>query len=55
MIWCACYLLFVLLDEFGYRGKSVGLSIASYCLFATLVTSRNKGSTQFYMFQTSQV
>ncbi|KAI7886378.1 ceramidase [Mucor mucedo] len=55
MIWCACYLLFVLLDEFRYRGRWVAVSIACYCLFATLVTSRNKGSTQFYMFQTSQV
>lgn len=53
MIWCACYLLFVLLDEFGYSGRLYSLVIASYCVLATLVTSQNKGSTQFYMFQTS--
>ncbi|KAI8967726.1 ceramidase [Mycotypha africana] len=56
MVWTACYLLWVLLGEHGDYGKrknSYGIGILLYCAFATYVTSMNKGTTQFFMFQTS--
>ncbi|CAO0790035.1 unnamed protein product [Mucor circinelloides] len=53
MVWCACQLLWVLLDEHGYKGIGYTMCISIYCAFATYVTSMNKGTTQFFMFQTS--
>ncbi|KAI8643799.1 alkaline phytoceramidase family protein [Parasitella parasitica] len=53
MVWCACQLLWVLLDEHGYQGIGYTTSISIYCAFATYVTSVNKGTTQFFMFQSS--
>ncbi|KAI8886995.1 alkaline phytoceramidase family protein [Backusella circina FSU 941] len=53
MVWTACYLFWVLLDEFGYVGNVYTIAIALYCAFATFVTSSNSGTTQFIMFQVS--
>ncbi|CEP13290.1 hypothetical protein [Parasitella parasitica] len=53
MVWCACQLLWVLLDEHGYQGIGYTVAISLYCAFATYVTSVNKGTTQFFMFQSS--
>ncbi|KAI8149400.1 alkaline phytoceramidase family protein [Fennellomyces sp. T-0311] len=53
MVWTACYLCYVLLDEHGYRGPHYAIGMAAYCAFATYVTSQSKGSTQFFMFQSS--
>ncbi|KAI8070258.1 ceramidase [Thamnidium elegans] len=50
MIWTACYMLWLLLQEHGYNYT---IPIISYCGFATFVTSQSKGSTQFFLFQTS--
>jgi dihydroceramidase len=53
MVWTACYLLWVLLSEYNYKGWPYTVAIALYCALATLVTSQSQGTTQFYMFQTS--
>ncbi|KAI9483377.1 MAG: ceramidase [Benjaminiella poitrasii] len=53
MVWTACYLMWVLLNEHGFNNKLYAVGIAVYCAFATYVTSMNKGTTQFFMFQTS--
>ncbi|KAI8393789.1 ceramidase [Radiomyces spectabilis] len=53
MVWTACYLLWILLKEHGYERHLYGICIACYCGLATYVTSQSKGTTQFYMFQTS--
>lgn len=55
MVWTACYLFWVLLEEHGYQQQTTAsaIVIAAYCAIATYVTSANKGSTQFYMFQSS--
>ncbi|ORZ21175.1 alkaline phytoceramidase family protein [Absidia repens] len=53
MVWTACYLLWVLLQENGYEPIRYGIGIALYCALATFATSQYKGSTQFYLFQTS--
>ncbi|ORX51678.1 alkaline phytoceramidase family protein [Hesseltinella vesiculosa] len=53
MVWTACYLLWVMLVENGYSASLFGVAISSYCALATYVTSQSKGSTQFFMFQTS--
>jgi dihydroceramidase len=53
MVWTACYLFWVLLDEFGYTGNGYTIASALYCAFATYVTSSNNGTTQFFMFQIS--
>ncbi|KAI8364157.1 ceramidase-domain-containing protein [Radiomyces spectabilis] len=41
------------LAEHGYERHLYGICIACYCGLATYVTSQSKGTTQFYMFQTS--
>ncbi|CAO3629366.1 unnamed protein product [Cunninghamella echinulata] len=53
MVWTACYLLWVLLQSNGYEPIRFGILISLYCALATYVTSQSKGSTQFYLFQTS--
>ncbi|KAL1933829.1 hypothetical protein VTP01DRAFT_7919 [Rhizomucor pusillus] len=53
MVWTACYLFWLLLNEFGYNGKLYTLGVALHCAVATYLTSQSKGTTQFYMFQTS--
>ncbi|KAI8063259.1 alkaline phytoceramidase family protein [Gongronella butleri] len=53
MVWTACYLLWVLLVENGHSASLFGVVIGVYCALATLATSQSKGSTQFFMFQTS--
>ncbi|KAI7908164.1 ceramidase-domain-containing protein [Cokeromyces recurvatus] len=53
MVWTACYLMWALMNEHGYNNKLYTIGIAFYCVFATYVTSANKGTTQFFMFQTS--
>ncbi|KAI9498028.1 alkaline phytoceramidase family protein [Zychaea mexicana] len=53
MVWTACYLFYVLLDQHGYRGPFYAISITLYCALATYVTSQSKGTTQFFMFQSS--
>ncbi|KAI9319021.1 ceramidase [Dichotomocladium elegans] len=53
MVWTACYLFWLLLNENGYTGRWNGVAIGLYCGFATYVTSQSSGTLQFYMFQTS--
>lgn len=54
MVWTACYLFWVLLEEHGYQNQVLSaIAITAYCALATYVTSQNKGSMQFYMFQSS--
>ncbi|KAI8879527.1 alkaline phytoceramidase family protein [Backusella circina FSU 941] len=53
MIWTACYLLWLLLQEHGYAHLIYGVAIAIYCVIATLLTSKSKGTTQFYLFQST--
>ncbi|KAI8058649.1 alkaline phytoceramidase family protein [Gilbertella persicaria] len=53
MVWTACYLMWVLLSEHGYQSQYHTIGISLYCALATFVTSQNKGTTQFYMFQSS--
>lgn len=55
MVWTACYLFGLLLNENGYRGAVYPVAISIYCAFATYVTSQSSGTMQFYMFQSSQV
>ncbi|KAG2194255.1 hypothetical protein INT46_005210 [Mucor plumbeus] len=38
MVWCACQLLWVLLDEHGYQGIGYTIGISIYCAFATYIT-----------------
>ena len=53
MVWTACYLFYVLLNEHGYRGPSYAIGITIYCALATYVTSQSTGKIQFIMFQSS--
>ncbi|KAI7886283.1 alkaline phytoceramidase family protein [Lichtheimia hyalospora FSU 10163] len=53
MVWTACYLFWLLLNENGYRGAVYPVAISIYCAFATYVTSQSSGTMQFYMFQSS--
>jgi dihydroceramidase len=53
MIWTACYLLWVLLQEHNYDSNLNTGAIISYCVLATYLTSRSKGTTQFYLFQST--
>jgi hypothetical protein len=51
MVWNACYLLWVLLDERGLANKGVTVSIAAYCAVFSYLCHVAQGSAQFYTFQ----
>lgn len=53
MIWTACYLFWLLLEEHGYKHVFYATVMIVYCLLATILTSQSKGSLQFYLFQAS--
>lgn len=53
MIWTACYLLWLLLQENGYPELMSAIVMTGYCILATYLTSRSNGSYQFYLFQAS--
>ncbi|CEI94047.1 hypothetical protein RMCBS344292_08270 [Rhizopus microsporus] len=53
MIWTACYLFWLLLEEHGYKHVFYAAMMIVYCLLATILTSQSKGSLQFYLFQAS--
>lgn len=53
MIWTATYLLWVLLQENDYQHMVYTIGLIGYCSIATYVTSQSKGTTQFYLFQSS--
>ncbi|KAH8554796.1 ceramidase [Umbelopsis sp. PMI_123] len=53
MVWNACYLLWVLLDERGLAKRWVSVSIAAYCAVFSYLCHVAQGSAQFYTFQAS--
>lgn len=55
MVWNACYLLWVLLDERGLVNRTITISIAAYCAVFSHLCHVAQGSAQFYTFQARYV
>lgn len=55
MVWNACYLLWVLLDERELANRAVTVGIAVYCAVFSYLCHVAQGSVQFYTFQARYV